>query len=116
MKNDTSYSSASTRAHRESARMPDPWGCAEHMLTVKPARLGQNSECTHTKEALTQFTGACRSPVSARAGQRYRTHSVQYLKQVVSAARMHTCPFIYSTLVNAKNQFGPADILAITSH
>lgn len=40
MKNDTSYSSLSTCAHGESARMPGPWGCAEHMLTVKPAKAG----------------------------------------------------------------------------
>lgn len=97
--------------------MPDPWGCAEHVLTVKPARPEQNSECTHTKKALWQFTGACSgSHISARAGQRYRAHSAQYLKRVVSATRKHTRLFIYSPLVNARNRCGRADVLAILSH
>lgn len=117
MKNDTSYLSplnACTQGEHENAR---PMGLRRTHVNSETGRPGQNSECTHTKKALVPFTGACSSShISARAGQRYRTHSVQYLKQVVSAARMHNCLFIYSTLVNAKNQFGPADILAITSH
>lgn len=79
----------------------------EHMLTLKRGRPGQNSECTHTTNALAQVTGACPSRIRARAGQRYRTHSVQYLKQVGSAALMHTCPCIDSTLIDAKIYLAP---------
>lgn len=39
----------------------------------------------------------------------HKTFYIHYLKQVVSTALLHTCscPFIYSTLINVKNQFGP---------
>lgn len=103
VKNDTGYFLPPRLVHTVGrGRTPDPRDRTELMLTLKPGRPGQNSECTHTKNTLARFTGACPSRTRARAGQRYRTHSVQYLKQVGSAALMHTCPFIGSTLIDAE--------------
>lgn len=125
MKNGTSHlaplNSTELSVHRGEG-MSDPWGCTVHMLTRKPARPGktQHAECTHTKNVFKQFTGACPNHTSECAGERYCTQNlyVHYLKQVVSTALLRTCscPFIYSTLINVKNQFGPADTVPATAH